>query len=70
VSDQKSKLYSVRVPAAELERFEEIFAAIPNVSPALIFRAVLLSKGVIGVRNALAKHAGEKFKCPEPEGPL
>ena len=62
MSDQPSKLVSVRVPADELEAIEAVFARFPGASPALIIRAVLLASPRLLVANALAKHAAQKMK--------
>jgi hypothetical protein len=59
MKDQKSKLYSVRVPASEVEAIEGICKLFPGASPALLFRAALLSMRKTGMGNALLKHAAE-----------
>ncbi len=55
-----SKLYSVRVPSREIAAVESILAQFPGVSPALVFRALLLSAGRIGISNAISKHSEGK----------
>ena len=53
----KSKLFSVRVPANELDAIEGVFCQFPGVSPSRLIRAVLLDVRRLGVANALAKHS-------------
>lgn len=56
----KSKLYSVRVPASEIERFEAVLAHYPGASPARIVRALILAARPVQIGNALAKLAAGK----------
>ena len=52
-----SKNILVRIPTAELETVEAILARYPGLSPAEIFRALLLTAKPITIRNAISKHA-------------
>ena len=61
----KSKLFSVRVPANEIEAFELLCGCFPGASPALIMRALLLTSSRMGITNALAKHSSSKVRSPK-----
>ncbi len=56
----------VRIPLDELAAVDAILSRYPGHSPALIFRALLLTAPKLGIQQAVAKHCELKLKGFKP----